>query len=64
MIGFGIVPVITQLLIGYHFLIFRKNKIVIIWKERIVNQVVTKKLRKNCKKIWWIGKVVVTLQRV
>ena len=30
----------------------------------IVNQVVTKKLRKNCKKIWWIGKVVVTLQRV
>ena len=29
-----------------------------------VNQVVTKKLRKNCKKIWWIGKVVVTLQRV
>ena len=30
----------------------------------IVNQVVTKKLRKNCKKIWWIGKVVVTLQGV
>ena len=30
----------------------------------IVNQAVTKKLRKNCKKIWWIGKVVVTLQRV
>ena len=30
----------------------------------IVNQVVTKKLRKNCKKIWWIGKVVVTLQCV
>ena len=30
----------------------------------IVNQVVTKKLRKNCKKIWWIGKVVVTLQSV
>ena len=30
----------------------------------IVNQVVTKKLRKNCKKIWWIGKVVVTLQHV
>lgn len=29
-----------------------------------VNQVVTKKLRKNCKKIWWIGKVVVTLQSV
>lgn len=32
--------------------------------QRIVNQVVTKKLRKNCKKIWWIGKVVVPLQRV
>ena len=30
----------------------------------IVNQVVTKKLRKNCKKIWWIEKVVVTLQHV
>ena len=30
----------------------------------IVNQVVTKKLRKNCKKIWWIGKVVVPLQCV
>ena len=30
----------------------------------IVNQAVTKKLRKNCKKIWWIGKVVVTLQSV
>ena len=30
----------------------------------IVNQVVTKKMRKNCKKIWWIGKVVVTLQSV
>ena len=30
----------------------------------IVNQVVTKKLRKNCKKIWWIGKVVVPLQGV
>ena len=30
----------------------------------IVNQVVTKKLRKNCKKIWWIGKVVVPLQHV
>ena len=29
-----------------------------------VNQVVTKKLRKNCKKIWWIGKVVVPLQSV
>ena len=29
-----------------------------------VNQVVTKKLRKNCKKNWWIGKVVVTLQGV
>lgn len=27
-------------------------------------QVVTKKLRKNCKKIWWIEKVVVTLQCV
>ena len=30
----------------------------------IVNQAVTKKLRKNCKKIWWIEKVVVTLQSV
>ena len=30
----------------------------------IVNQAVTKKLRKNCKKIWWIGKVVVPLQGV
>ena len=30
----------------------------------IVNQVVTKKLRKNCKKIWWIEKVVVPLQSV
>ena len=30
----------------------------------IVNQVVTKKLRKNCEKIWWIGKVVVPLQGV
>lgn len=29
-----------------------------------VNQALTKKLRKNCKKIWWIGKVVVTLQGV
>lgn len=29
-----------------------------------VNQALTKKLRKNCKKIWWIEKVVVTLQRV
>lgn len=32
--------------------------------KRKVNQVVMKKLRKNCKKIWRIGKVVVTLQRV
>ena len=32
--------------------------------KRKVNQAVTKKLRKNCKKIWWIGKVVVTLQGV
>ena len=32
--------------------------------QRIVNQAVTKKLRKNCKKIWWIGKVVVPLQGV
>ena len=32
--------------------------------KRIVNQAVTKKLRKNCKKIWWIGKVVVPLQSV
>ena len=30
----------------------------------IVNQAVTKKLRKNCKKIWWIEKVVVPLQGV
>ena len=30
----------------------------------IVNQAVTKKLRKNCKKIWWIEKVVVPLQSV
>lgn len=29
-----------------------------------VNQVVTKKLRKIAKKIWWIGKVVVPLQGV